>query len=167
MNTRSEVYKRLKTMNFNPDKMHKSKLSLVDNIKYSYIDEARWRVGDSLNLSIGQGDNSYTPLQMVNYISIIANGGYKNNITVVDKIVKYGETEPIRLERSSERIELNNYKNLDYLKEGMRLVALDNPVFKSLGFQIGAKTGTAQKQGINPETGQNYDDFGWYVAFAP
>lgn len=165
--TRTETYNRLKDLNFNPDKTYKSKIPLVDHIKYSYLNDATWKVGDSLNLSIGQGDNAYTPLQMVNYVSIIANGGYKHNVTVVDKIVKYGESEPIKLERSSERIELNNYKNLEYLKEGMRLVALDSTVFNSLGFQIGAKTGTAQKQGINPETGQNYDDFGWYVAFAP
>lgn len=165
--TRGEVYKRLQDLNFNPDKIYKAKVSLVDHIKYNFINDSVWKTGDSLNISIGQGDNSYTPIQMANYVASLVNGGYKNNVTVVDKIVKFGEAEPIRFERKSERIELNNYENLEYIKQGMGLVAADSAVFKSLGVKIGAKTGTAQKQGVNPETGEKYDDFGWYVAFAP
>jgi penicillin-binding protein 2 len=165
--TRGEVYKRLKELNFNPDKTYKSRVPLADLIKYDYINDSIWKTGDSLNISIGQGDNSYTPIQMANYVASLVNGGYKNDVTVVDKIVKYGEAEPIRFERKSERIELNNYENLEYIKQGMGLVAADSAVFKILGVKIGAKTGTAQKQGINPETGEKYDDFGWYVAYAP
>lgn len=33
--------------------------------------------------------------------------------------------------------------------------------------EVGSKTGTAQKEGINPDTGKPYDEFAWYVAFAP
>lgn len=165
--TRGEVYRRLKDLNFNPDKIYKSRVPLVDLIKYDYINDSVWKTGDSLNISIGQGDNAYTPIQMANYVATLVNGGYKNDVTVVDKIVKYGESEPIRFERKSERIELNNYENLEYIKQGMKLVAQDALAFKSFGITVGAKTGTAQKQGINPETGEKYDDFGWYVAFAP
>ena len=163
----SDVRNGLKSLNFDPDKIYKGNDTLADYIKYTLLNDSEWKTGDSLNISIGQGDNAYTPIQMANYIATIANGGYKNNVTVVDKIVKYGESEPIRFERNSERIELNNYDNLDYVKEGMRRVAADNAVFKSLGVEIGAKTGTAQKQGINPETGEKYDDFAWYVVYAP
>lgn len=165
--TRSEVYNRLKAMNFDPEKKYKSKLPLVDDIKYSYINEARWRAGDALNLSIGQGDNSYTPIQMANYIATLVNGGYRHNVTVIDKIVSYDGSETIKLDRTSERIELSNYDYLEYVKEGMKMVAEGSAVFKNLGIKIGSKTGTAQKDGLNPETGEPYDDFGWYVAFAP
>ena len=34
-----------------------------------------WRLGDTYNVSIGQGDLLVTPLQLLNYITIIANGG--------------------------------------------------------------------------------------------
>lgn len=34
-----------------------------------------WRLGDTYNVSIGQGDISITPLELINYISAIANGG--------------------------------------------------------------------------------------------
>ncbi len=34
-----------------------------------------WRIGDTYNVSIGQGDLSVTPLQLLNFIGAIANGG--------------------------------------------------------------------------------------------
>jgi len=41
-----------------------------------------WRLGDTYNVSIGQGDLLTTPLQLINYITAIANGGriYKPRI---------------------------------------------------------------------------------------
>ena len=35
-----------------------------------------WRVGDTLNLSIGQGFLNVTPIQIVKAVAEIANGGY-------------------------------------------------------------------------------------------
>lgn len=35
-----------------------------------------WRIGDTYNVSIGQGNLLVTPLQLLNYISAIANGGH-------------------------------------------------------------------------------------------
>ncbi len=165
--TRTEVYKRLEALNLDPNKTNKTKEPLVDTIKYTYINHSVWNSGDSLNLSIGQGGNSYTPIQMANYVSMIANGGYKHNVTVIDKIVSYDGSDTTRFERSSERMELNNYDNLEELKIGMKMVANDSAVLRALPMQIGVKTGTAQKEGINPETGEIFDDFAWYVAFAP
>jgi len=34
-----------------------------------------WRVGDTYNVSIGQGDLAVTPLELLNYITAVANGG--------------------------------------------------------------------------------------------
>ncbi len=165
--TRGEVYKRLEGLNFNPDKTHNSKVPLVDILKYTYINHSVWNAGDSLNLSIGQGGNSYTPIQMANYVATIANGGYKHNVSVIDKLVTYDGSEiTYKGERTSERIELTNYDNLKVLQEGMRQVANDG-ILKTFPVQFGVKTGTAQKDGINPETGQPYDDFAWFVAYAP
>lgn len=166
--TRGEVFRRLEGLNFDPNKTHKTNEPLVDIIKYTYINHSVWNSGDSLNLSIGQGGNAYTPIQMANFVSIIANGGYKHNVSVVDKLTTYDGSEITYLgERTSERIELKDYNNLDIVKEGMRQVSLDTIVFRNQPFQVGVKTGTAQKDGINPETGLPYDDFAWYVAFAP
>ena len=35
----------------------------------------KWLGGDTLNISIGQGDLTISPLQMANMVALIANGG--------------------------------------------------------------------------------------------
>ena len=46
-----------------------------------------WRIGDTYNVSIGQGDLLVTPLQLVNFIAAIANGGKIYQPLIVQKIV--------------------------------------------------------------------------------
>ena len=168
--TRGEVYNELIGLKLNPEKTNDNNVPLVDIIKYSYINQAVWNVGDNLNISIGQGNNSYTALQMANYIATIANGGYKRNVSIVKSIKKFdgGDTDYIPL-RESEQVELSDYSYLDVVKEGMRLVSLNDSAkpYENFPVEVGSKTGTAQKEGINPDTGEIYDDFAWYVAFAP
>lgn len=45
-----------------------------------------WRLGDTYNVSIGQGDLAVTPLELLNYISSIASGGKFYRPMVVQKI---------------------------------------------------------------------------------
>ena len=45
-----------------------------------------WVSGDTLNASIGQGDNEFSPLQMAKYISMVANGGNKIDVSIVKTI---------------------------------------------------------------------------------
>jgi len=168
--TRGEVYEGLEALNLNPEKTNDNYIPLVDIIKYSYINQATWTVGDNLNISIGQGNNAYTTLQMANYIASIANGGYRNNVSVVKEIKTYDgkHTDYVPL-RKSEKIPLKDDSYLDVVKYGMKLVSYDDSAkpFAKFPVEVGSKTGTAQNQGINPETGEPYDDFAWYVAFAP
>lgn len=167
--TRAEVYEGLLALNLNPDKTNDNYVPLVDIIKYSYLNQATWTVGDNLNISIGQGNNAYTALQMANYVSSIASG-LRRNVSVVKEIKTYDgkKTDYIPL-RESEKIELSDDSYLDIVKHGMKLVSYDDNAkpFAIFPVEVGSKTGTAQNQGINPETGQPYDDFAWYVAFAP
>lgn len=168
MLTRSQVYKKLLELGINPEKTHNSTVPIVDIIKFTYINQSVWNSGDSLNLAIGQGSNAYTPIQMANYVAILANGGYRNNVSVIDKVMSYDNSKEVyKGERKSSRIELKDYNYLNIVKEGMLLVANDSADMRKLPIKVGVKTGTAQKDGINPETGKPYDDFAWYVAFAP
>lgn len=168
--TRGEVYESLKSLGLNPDKTNDKNIPLVDIIKYSFINQAHWTTGDNLNIAIGQGSNSYTALQMANFVSIIANGGYKRNVSVVKDIKTFEgqETDYIPL-RETERIGLSDYNHLEILKEGMRRVSSEDSgkPYANFPVEVGSKTGTAQKEGINPDTGEPYDEFAWYVAFAP
>ena len=45
------------------------------------------------NISIGQGDNAYTPLQMANYVATLGNYGVRNQVSIVKGIEGIGETE--------------------------------------------------------------------------
>ena len=47
------------------------------------VRQETWRMGDTLNLSIGQGFLLATPLQLVRAVSAIANGGYLPNLHFV------------------------------------------------------------------------------------
>lgn len=168
--TRGEVYDALKGMRLNPEKVNDYNVPLGDIIKYSYLNQAVWNVGDNLNISIGQGNNAYTVMQMANYAATIANGGYKHNVSIVKEIKDYDGNdagyEPVR---EVERIGLSDYNYLNIVKEGMKLVSLDDSAkpYSKFPVGVGSKTGTAQNQGTNPDTGEPYDDFAWYVAFAP
>lgn len=168
--TRTEVYEGLISLGLKPDETNGSNVPLVDNIKYSFINQAHWTAGDNLNIAIGQGTNSYTVLQMANYVATIANGGYRRNVSVIKDIKTYdGQKTDYEPMRESERIELTDYNHLEILKEGMRRVSSDDSAkpYENFPVEVGSKTGTAQKEGINPETGEPYDEFAWYVAFAP
>ena len=103
-----------------------------------------WRLGDTYNTSIGQGDLLLTPLQLLNYITAIANG---------DKIYepRIAKTEPKILK------DLANLKEfLSEAEKGM-IEATQKPYgtayfLKDLPFVVAAKTGTAQ---INYNTKTN------------
>ena len=144
---------------------------LADKIKYTYLNQAGWNISDTLNVTIGQGQSAYTPIQMANYIATIANGGYLNRVTLIDSIRNYNNVS-VLYEHKPERelIGLNDYENLEHVKQGMEKVADDGTarrIFQNFPVPVGVKTGTAERSGINPSTGDTYDDFAWFVGFAP
>ena len=51
--------------------------------------EMDWYLGDTLSAVIGQSYNSYTPLQLANYIATLANGGTLNRISVIKNVLFY------------------------------------------------------------------------------
>lgn len=94
-----------------------------------------WYVSDTLSASIGQSYNSFSPLQMARYVSILANGGNRINPTIIKTIIGADGTEVSKTEieeyvnellgLSDEDVEDLNLssKNIKVILEGMRLVA--------------------------------------------
>lgn len=170
--TRGQVVENLESMDINASRVLPGKRSsLTDTIKYDYLNFAGWNIYDTLQVTIGQGENSYTPIQMANYISTISNGGYKHDVTLIKNVKNYNNSKIVfEKERESDRIELSDYENLEHIKKGMLEVTTRGTardIFQGFPIKVGAKTGTAQKSGVNPVTGQTYDGFAWFVAFAP
>lgn len=129
--------------------------SLADFVKFSYFNQAKWTKGDTFNLSIGQGQHAYTPIQIANYIATLANGGYKHQVSVIKKVGSEKTSEGS--EKRGEKLPLKNPKNLTHVKRGMERVTQGDQgtgrtVFKNFPINVVAKTGTAQRSGkIQPK----------------
>lgn len=145
--SRNETLERLVDLGVKRDKLEE----LADLCKFSYFIQAQWTKGDLLNISIGQGDNAYTPLQMANYTATIGNKGYRNQVS----LVRYVENEGEKLKDNPVKIDADETVFSDIL-EGMRLVANGekgsaSSYFKDFPLSVAAKTGSAEKSGkINP-----------------
>ncbi len=107
-----------------------------------------WRPADTAQVSIGQFDNAFTPLQIVRYISAIANGGKLYKPYIVKKIIKYDGSTVNETEPSFEPTGVSE-ANLDAIREGMIAVtqSVDGTAmqyFKDFPYSVAGKTGTAQ-----------------------
>jgi len=107
-----------------------------------------WYLGDTYNLSIGQGYLLTTPLQVASAFSAIANNGTLYKPKLVDKIIN---SEKELVEEKKPEIISNNIitpETLEIVREGMRQ-SVSSPsgsafLLNSLPVKAAAKTGTAQ-----------------------
>ena len=139
-----------------------------------------WYLSDTLSAAIGQSYNSFSPLQMARYISIVANGGEHVNATIV-KSIKDADGNEVSREELREHINklLNenpdsvedlkiSQKNLDIVKAGMRLVTSSGgtaySAFADFKKSVAGKTGSAQAKATSD--GSDIAN-GWFVGFTP
>lgn len=132
-----------------------------------------WYPGNSLNMSIGQGDVLTTPLQLAVMTATLASKGKRIKPRLVASV---GE-KPTELKEEShyEGYDLNwdfIHKSMADVVHGIRGTA--NSLGRSLDYKIAGKTGTAQVVGI--AQGEKYDggalkeayrDHTLFVGFAP
>ena len=138
---------------------------------------AAWQKGDTVNIGIGQGYNSYTILQLAHAVSTLANDGVVMRPHLV-KIVEDGATRArtLTVAKESFRIPLKQ-ENVDTIKRAMVGVALEGTgrlAFANAGYTSGGKTGTSQTVGLKrgekynaKAMGERLRDNSLYVAFAP
>ncbi len=135
-----------------------------------------WRIGDTLNASIGQGFVLASPMQLAVMTARIASGR-----AVKPRIIQRinGVAEPVERAPSMQI----SPENLDLVKLGMFKVANENrgTAYKTRinepSLAMAGKTGTAQVKGIsaeereadleNDEIPWKYRDHALYVGFAP
>lgn len=146
---RVEAINRLKKMNIKEDRVE----PLADVIVFNYLNFAKWSTADTFNLSIGQGENQYTPAQMSRYIAAIANGGDLVDLSVVGRTVSSDYLSLDAMETKKEKIDFENPESLSYLTEGMKRVSSQGTgksIFADFPVSVAAKTGTAEKSGKIP-----------------
>lgn len=125
----------------------------ADKILFNYLKFAKWSTADTFNLSIGQGENAYTPAQMARYVAAIANGGNLVELSVVKKTISSDYKTVVEDNNKSEKIDFKNSENLKALVQGMKQMATlssAKSIFGTLPVSVAAKTGTAEKSGKIP-----------------
>ena len=121
-----------------------------------------WRVGDTYNVSIGQGGVKITPLQITALIAAIANGGTLYKPHVLDAVLN-NEGNVVR--QMDPEVVRSGMIDPAYLREariGMRQTVTAGTArsLNDVPVAVAAKTGTAQ-------AGTEKFPHAWFVAFAP
>ncbi len=121
-----------------------------------------WYIGDTYNLSIGQGFLLVTPLQVAVWTEAVANGGKIFTPQIVHKIVNpVDKTENVVPASPPKSVDISE-DNINIARKGMLACVQYGSCqsLKLLPFSTGAKTGTAQWN-------NNSLSHGWFTAFAP
>ena len=110
-----------------------------------------WFKGDTVNLGVGQGYFSATPMQLAYYASMIANKGSHKRLTLVENQVP----------KILENLPVNKIQNSDWEKLHLSMIGvIDDPqgTAKSLKdlktYTVAAKSGTVEL--VSTETKEDY-----------
>ena len=132
-----------------------------------------WYEGETPSVSIGQGYNLTTPLQMARVAGALSNGGIIYEPTVVEKIINPdGEIAHQFEPKISSRLDASP-KTLEAVRRACQgVVEGGTGTAARLGFvDVGGKTGTSQVVSLGKEgKGKNKrktQDHAWFVSFAP
>ncbi|MGS0765272.1 penicillin-binding protein 2 [Syntrophomonas curvata] len=147
----------------------KNKIDAEHDSRYRF--DTVWQDYDTFNMSIGQGGNDYTVLQLANYVATIANGGYLMKPHVMARVVS--DKGKVLNTTKPEVVHEADIKPPTIAETRRAMLAVAEPggtaYFLFAHFpetiRVAAKTGTAEtsRQGDNPKK----DFHGVFVAFAP
>ena len=138
-----------------------------------------WQEGETLSISIGQGFDLATPLQMANLMATVANGGKLFQPQVVLAVEEADGTEVVRFQpKIKSRFKVKPWI-LNLVHKALMGVVHEKrgtgSKAKVEGVTVGGKTGTAQVVRLEKFKGvkdikdipYKFRDHAWFVAFAP
>ena len=137
-----------------------------------------WRAGEMVSVSIGQGYNAYTPLQMAHATASLANDGVVHQPHLVKEVLDFGARKITRINPNPERQIPFKADNFKYVKRAMEKVLKPGGTAHRIGgglaYTMGGKTGTAQVVQIKQSGRYNaaalreqHRDHAWFISFAP
>jgi penicillin-binding protein 2 len=134
----------------------------------------RWYPGETISVSIGQGQVSVTPAGLAELITTVANGGTRVTPHVIKAIDDGQGWKPVGAKAVADRVAFRP-ETLAALHDGLWLVVNGNGTggrARIDGRDVSGKTGTAQvisNEGKARAKGTTADlrDHGWFVFFAP
>ncbi len=129
---------------------------------YRRVSDKTWLPGDSVNLSIGQGDMLVTPLQVAMSYTALANGGKLYGPQIVKEIKRYDGVVVRKFTPFLIKKVPFKSKWLAMIRSYLKRVTTEGTAkgaFRGFPIPVAGKTGTAQVFGK--------EDFAWFAAFAP
>jgi len=124
----------------------------------------KWYAADTLMAAIGQSDHLFTPIQLVNYVATLVNGGTRYQPHLLKSVMDYTNTQTYETVEPTvlNQVEISE-SSLNAIKEGMKGVVTEDGTassyFAGFPIQVGGKTGSAQMV--------NHSATGVFVSFAP
>lgn len=127
-----------------------------------------WVLGDTYNMSIGQGFVLATPLQMANATAAIANGGTLYQPQVIREVIDADGKTIVPFEPKVIRQLDIDPDALRIVQEGMRAAVSWGTAYRGglKTIAVAGKTGTAEFPGERDEHGI-LPTHAWYIAYAP
>ncbi len=143
-------------------------------------DGTQWVEGDTVSVSIGQGANLWTPLQLASAYAAIANGGTRYKTHILKRIEEPDGTVVRTVEPEVAGEVAVSAATLALVREGLAGVVNEphgtGGVMRNLpgGVLAAGKTGTAQVVGMAPgeridseDLARQHRDHAWFVTYAP
>ena len=144
---------------------------------YRKAEQQKWYAGETISLGIGQGYNSFTPLQMGDALSTLASGGKKfkpHLVKEVIDVVNASKREIAATPMEPVPIKPEHLAVIRNAMVGVNIEGTSATAFKNAGYTSAGKTGTAQVVGIKQnekysasKVAEHLRDHALYVAFAP
>ena len=135
--------------------------------------EPKWYPGETISVSIGQGQVNVTPISLAVMMMTVANGGTRYTPHVIKAVDEGKGWEPVPAPPPQSTVKMKD-STISALHEGLWMVvnaAGTGGRARMPGFNVAGKTGTAQVislTGAKAMKGKmDVRDHGWFVFFAP
>ena len=126
-----------------------------------------WHAGETVNMSIGQGQLLVTPLQVARMMAAVANGGILWKPRLVQRVERAdGSLAYSSSSKMTERAELSPVV-WAFLRNALTAVVKEGTgaAARIPGLEVAGKTGTAQT--IAKSDSAKGQDHAWFASFAP
>ena len=144
--------------------------------RFKKPEQKKWFAGETISIGIGQGYNSYTPMQLAQATAALANDGVLFRPHLVKYITDTKTGEKTLIEPEPLRVLPWKKQNVDLVKKSMVGVVKEGTAaraFAGAGYESGGKTGTAQVFSLKgadykaSKLKKDLHDHALYIAFAP
>jgi penicillin-binding protein 2 len=144
--------------------------------RFKRPEQQKWFAGETISIGIGQGYNAYTPIQLAQAVSALANNGVLYRPHLVKYVTDSRSGEKTMIESQPLRTLGWKQQNIDFIKKAMIGVNKEGTgarAFAGAEYVSAGKTGTAQVfslKGADYRSGhlkQELRDHALFIAFAP